>query len=166
VNDCRRECLRPFITPMLRSFALWLLVINLGVAFGAGLYEARVVIPAWADLPPQTWPNTGLLFWVYVTTVPLTLITLANLAAAWRERGVRRPWWLAAVAIVIAERLATFFYFIPTMIGLQSSDIPPAQVKPMLAQWLWLNQGRHALTLLGWLAALKALSLPGVSRKI
>jgi hypothetical protein len=61
---------------------LWLFVINLGIALGAGIYESRVVIPLWENTPPQTWPNTGLLFWVYVTTVPLTLLTLANLVAA------------------------------------------------------------------------------------
>jgi hypothetical protein len=51
---------------------------------------------------------------------------LANLVAAWREPGARRSWWLAAVAIVTAERLTTFFYFIPTMIGLQSSYVTGA----------------------------------------
>lgn len=60
------------------TILLWLFVINLGIAFGAGLYEARVVIPSWRNLPPRAWPNTGVLFWVYVTTVPLTLLTLAN----------------------------------------------------------------------------------------
>src|SRR5215203_6900822 len=64
---------------------LWLFVINLGTAFGAGIYESRVVVPQWQNTPPQTWPNTGLEFWVYVTTVPLTLLTLANLVAAWRD---------------------------------------------------------------------------------
>ena len=33
-----------------------------------GIYEQRVVIPQWENTPPQTWPNTGVLFWVYVTT--------------------------------------------------------------------------------------------------
>ncbi|MGH7315473.1 MAG: hypothetical protein ACREJS_04355 [Candidatus Rokuibacteriota bacterium] len=41
---------------------LWLFVLNLGIAFGAGIYEARVVIPRWAGQPPSAWPNTGLLF--------------------------------------------------------------------------------------------------------
>ena len=45
---------------------LWLFVINLGIAFGAGVYESRVVIPQWENTPPQTWLNTGLEFWVYV----------------------------------------------------------------------------------------------------
>ena len=68
-----------------RHLFLWLFVINLGISFGAGLYEARVVIPQWVNLPPRTWPNTGILFWVYVTTIPLTLLTVANLFAAWLE---------------------------------------------------------------------------------
>jgi hypothetical protein len=66
---------------------LWLFVINLGIALGAGIYEQRVVISQWENIPPQTWPQTGVLFWVYVTTVPLTLLTLANLVAAWLDRG-------------------------------------------------------------------------------
>jgi len=39
---------------------LWLFVINLGLAFGAGIYESRVVVPRWMNMLPQTWPNTGL----------------------------------------------------------------------------------------------------------
>ena len=145
----------------LAAVLLWLLVVNLGIAFGAGLYEARVVIPSWATLPPRTWPNTGLLFWVYVTTVPLTLLTLANAVVAWRDRGPRRPWWLGAVAIVAVERVATFAYFIPTMVRLMAAEaVPPPEVASALSQWLLLNHGRHALTLAAWLASLKALSLP------
>src|ERR687891_1403043 len=143
------------------NLLLWLFVVNLGIAFGAGVYEARVVIPKWADIPPQTWPNTGLLFWVYVTTVPLTLLTVANLITAWRDHGPRRPWWLGAVAIIVVERLTTFSYFIPTMIRLMDAEaLPGAEVRAALSEWMLLNQGRHVLTLAGWLAALKTLSLP------
>jgi hypothetical protein len=150
---------------MLKSIFLWLFVINLGIAFGAGLYEARVVIPQWADIPPQTWPNTGLMFWVYVTTIPLTALTLASLVVAWLDRGPRRTWWLGSAAIVVVERIATFSYFIPTMIRLMGTEgLPEAEVKQTLSQWLLLNHGRHALTLVGWLLALKALSLPSEHR--
>jgi len=140
---------------------LWLFGLDLGIAFGAGIYESRVVVPQWEDTPPQTWPNTGLEFWVYVTTVPLTLLTLANLVAAWQDQGPRRHWWLGAVAITVAERSATFSYFIPTMIRLMGTeDLPEAEVKATLSQWERLSYGRHALTLAAWLAALKALSSP------
>jgi hypothetical protein len=147
-----------------RKFAevlLWLFVMNLGVAFGAGIYEARVVIPQWANTPPKTWPNTGLLFWVYVTTVPLTLLTLMSAVAAWLDQGTRRHWWLGAVAIVVVERIATFTYFIPTMIRLMGAEtVSQAEVDSSLSRWLSLNHVRHLLTLMAWLAALKALSLP------
>ena len=67
---------------MWKKIVLWLFVMNLGIAFGAGIYEAWVVIPQWANIPSGEWPNTGLMFWVYVTTVPLTLLTIASLIAA------------------------------------------------------------------------------------
>jgi hypothetical protein len=103
----------------------------------------------------------GVLFWVYVTTVPLTLLTLANLIAARLDRGPRRYWWLSAAAIVVVERIATFSYFIPTMLWLQGTEgLPEAEVQATLSQWLFLDYSRHVLTLAGWLAALKAFSLP------
>jgi hypothetical protein len=147
-----------------RLLLLWLFVINLGIAFGAGPYEARVVIPQWANLPPRTWPNTGILFWVYVTTIPLTLLTVANLFAAWLEPSPRRKWWLWAAVTIVLERVATFVYFIPTMISLMGSERSDLEIKATLSQWLVFNYGRHVLTFLGWLLALKALSLPGEHR--
>jgi hypothetical protein len=130
---------------------------------GAGLYEQRVVISQWANLPPRAWPNTGLTFWAYVTTVPLTLLTIANLIAAWLDRSVRHKWWLTAAGIVFLERIVTFSYFIPKMIALTSSDLPAAEVNAGLSHWLLFNHGRHILSFAGWLAALKALSLPASS---
>ena len=129
----------------MRTILLWLFVINLGIAFGAGVYEARVVIPQWADMPPESWPNTGVMFWVYVTTIPLTLITVANLIAAWIYRSIRRKWWLSAAVIVMLERLATFSYFIPTMINLTSSILPDSEINEKLSQWMFFNHGRHIL---------------------
>jgi hypothetical protein len=150
------------MTPRLARVLLWLLVLNLGIAFGAGIYEARVVIPQWANIPPRSWPNTGLMFWVYVTTVPLTVLTLVSAVVAWLDQGPRRHWWLGAVAVVIVERIATFAYFIPTMVRLMGAEtIPQAEVEATLSQWLLLNHGRHVLTATAWLAALKAFSMRG-----
>jgi hypothetical protein len=95
-----------------------------------------------------------------VTTVPLTLLTFANLIAAWLDKSARRKWWLSAVFIILVERLTTFSYFIPAMINLARSDLPDADIAARLSQWLFFNHGRHLLTLTGWLMALKALSLP------
>ena len=145
----------------IRDILLWLFGLILGISFGAGIYEGRIVVPQWENTPPETWPNTGLKFWAYVTTGPLTLLTLASLVAAWRDQGPRRYWWLGAVAITVAERSATFSYFIPTMIRLMGTEeMPEAEVKATLSQWRFRNFSRHVLTLGAWLASLKALSLP------
>ena len=38
------------------TVALWLFVINLGVAFGAGIYEHRIVVPRWVGDTRVTKP--------------------------------------------------------------------------------------------------------------
>jgi hypothetical protein len=151
---------------------LWLFVINHGIAFGAGLYEQRIVLPQWFSRSSESGvhvnsaamrdTDTGRRFWAFVTTVPLTLLTLANLVAAWKSPGPRHEWWLGASVITLVERIATFSYFIPTALRLMRSDaLPAAQVEAMASRWMALNHVRAALALLGWLAALRALSLPG-----
>ena len=146
---------------------LWLFVINLGIAFGAGLYEHRIVTPDWIsrDGSGSHWnaaaarhDNTGLRFWAYVTTGPLTLLTLVNLFVASRTTGPERGWWLAAALVVLLDRILTFSYFIPTMVGLMNAPDSPSSVAAA-TRWMSLNYLRHALVLGGWLAALKALSV-------
>ncbi|HEX6938578.1 MAG TPA: hypothetical protein VF158_04150 [Longimicrobiales bacterium] len=156
---------------MARRFAkglLWLFIIDLGIAFGAGVYEARIVVPEWIITAADggaRWSaeaargdDTGRRFWVAVTTVPLTLLTLGNLIAAWRATGRVRRWWLGACAAAVADRVFTFSYFIPTMIGLMQAESSPAAVSSAL-QWAELNHVRHLLVLTAWLAALRTFSL-------
>jgi hypothetical protein len=149
------------------TILLWLFVINLGIAFGAGLYEHRIVVPRWvtADDSGGHWnaeqvrsDDTGLRFWAYVTTGPLTLLALANLVAAWKTAGAARTWWLAAALLVLADRVLTFSYFIPTMVGLMNAADSPASAASA-TRWAHLNYLRHGLVLGGWLAALKTFSL-------
>jgi|SRR5687768_9017449 hypothetical protein len=153
----------------LTKLFLWLFVINLGIAFGAGLYESRILVPQWlgalsggehrwnAEAARQA--DTGLRFWVYVTTIPLTLLSLANLIAAWRTKGTLRSWWLTASAAALLDRIFTFFYFIPTMYQLMTdASLPVPQATALALRWVSLNYLRHLIVLVAWLAALKALS--------
>ena len=155
------------MSPAIQEILLWLFVVNLGIAFGAGLYEHRIVVPGWitADRGGVHWnaaaatrDNVGLRFWAYVTTGPLTLLTLANLAGAWMSTGPERTWWLAAGLAVLADRVLTFSYFIPTMMRLMNAPDSPAAAATA-TRWLGMNYVRHAITLFGWLAALRAFSL-------
>src|SRR5882672_4217131 len=103
--------------------------------------------------------DTGRRFWGFVTTVPLTLLTLANLIAAWRAPAPVRGWWLAAAIAAVADRVTTCAYFIPTMIRLMRAPDSPESVAVAI-QWAHLNYLRLAILLAAWLTALKAFSLP------
>lgn len=144
---------------------LWLFIIILGIALGAGLYEARIAIPHWLGTVNDSAPewnaaaarqdDTGRRFWVFVTTVPLTLLTLASLVVAWRATGEVRSWWLGAALFALADRALTFGYFIPTMIRLMRVG-PSAEATEAALRWASLNNVRHVLLFLALLAALQA----------
>lgn len=160
----------------LRVAVLWLFVLFLGVALGAGIYESRIVVPQWLpageagvywDAAAARTADTGRRFWLYVTTVPLTALTLASLllVRGAADTGLRR-WWLAAAVISLIDRLITFGYFIPTMLTLTGSTPPPAADAVEVArQWQNLDLARDVISLLAFLAGLKALSLLGVRRQ-
>ena len=153
---------------------LWLFAINLGIAFGAGLYESRIMIPQWLRYSEESgcrWDanaareaNVGLRFWVYVTTIPLTLLTLASFVATlWVPGGVC-GWWLGAALAALVDRSMTFAYFIPTMLRLTRSETTSQPVAVATAlRWVRLGHVRQAATLVAWLAALKAFALLGAS---
>jgi hypothetical protein len=147
---------------------LWLFVIFLGITFGAGIYEQRIVVPRWLGSSEDSgrhWnadaarrDDTGRRFWGFVTTLPLTLLTLASLIFAWRAPVPSRSWWLAAAMLALGDRIFTFSYFIPTMMQLmRAADSSESVMKAI--QWTNLNYVRLAIALAAWLAALNAFSL-------
>ena len=152
---------------------LWLFVIVSGIAVGAGLYEMRVNVPRWFSAADGTAirvnaaaiqsDDSGRRFWGFVTTVPLTLLTLASCVAAWSPETARARWWLAAAGVLLVERVATFGYFIPQLLTITRPGSLSAEKAAQTAlAWTRLNYLRVALGFAGWLAALKALSLSAV----
>ena len=148
--------------PSVTAGLLWLFVIDHGIAFGAGLYESRMIVAPWIEAlrcgEDAHMPDSGRKFWAFVTTMPLTLLTLASLVAAWHVPGPRGTWWLVAAVITLVERIMTFAYFIPAMLRLQRGQIAPASRVQAATLWMTLNYVRLALSLAAWIAALRALS--------
>jgi hypothetical protein len=58
----------------------------------------------------------------------------------------------------VTDRVLTFSYFIPTMVGLMNAADSSASVASA-TRWAQMNYLRHGLVLGGWLAALKTFSL-------
>lgn len=152
------------------TLLLWAYVLNLGIALGAGLYESRIEVPRWLSPGPDgslRWhreaavaADVGLRFWVFVSTIPLTLLTMACLACLWYAPDPVRPWWLAAVAAGLAERAMTFGYFIPAMLRLMDPGAY-GELEAAGRAALWVNLGwlRHAANLASLIAALRAFAL-------
>ena len=146
---------------------LWLFVIFLGITVGAGIYERRITVPRWlssSEGSGRHWnaaaarqDDPGRRFWVFVTTLPLSLLTVASLIIAWRAPDPLRGWWLAAAILALGDRIFTFSYFIPTMIGLmRESDSSESVMRA--SRWAKLNYLRLAIALAAWLTALNAFS--------
>ena len=151
----------------LPQILLWLYVITLGTAFGAGIYEARIILPQWfiksatgihVNSEAIIKTDVGRRFWAMVTTMPLTLLTIANLVIACKSTGDLHNWLLTATLIILVERIGTFTFFIPTIIKLSKPE--NASASSLATLWIRMNYIRNLLTLLAWLAALKAFSLP------
>ena len=144
------------------------IVINLGVTLGAGLYETRIVLPLWfhqapngnyhVDFNAMRHIDTGRKFWGFVTTVPLTLLTIANLFFAFQSKMPLYGWWISGTFIILFERIGTFAFFIPTAIRLQKGeDLSVSKTTSLVSWWTRLNYIRNALTLVALLIFLKAL---------
>lgn len=152
----------------LPNLLLSLFILNLGTAFGAGLYEARITLPQWfpkqrnghqIDKRAMHELDAGRKFWAFVTTIPLTLLTIANLIMAWQSQQPGRDWWIAAALLTVFERVATFAFFIPTIIKLQRAEsLPASETHNVVTTWLRLNYIRNAITLIACFCALIALS--------
>ena len=151
------------------TLLLWLFVINLGISFGAGLYEKIIILPMWFTKSPEIGyrvnvntmreTDTGRKFWAGVNTVPLTLLTLASLIVSLQMSGTKYHWWLTACLVVIIERIGTFSYFIPIALKLlRSENLTEKKASALISSWLLLNYFRNAFTLIAWIMALEALS--------
>ena len=146
----------------------WLFVIDLGVASGAGLYEARVVVPQWFPVTPAGLRidqeamrrlDTGRRFWGFVTTVPLTLLCILTLILAWPLDTSMREAWLTAAGLTVVDRLGTFAFFIPTVLKLiRTTPITESELR-IARRWKALNWGRVGLNFAAWLVALRAAGL-------
>jgi Domain of unknown function (DUF1772) len=148
---------------------LWLLVIFVGVQFGAGLYEKQAIVPLWADVPPAQvldhirtsgmW-TAGRAFWPFVSPV-VAVLAVVNLVVARRSPPAYRSWWLAGAAVMVIYAVFSYSYFVPQMLLLQNSGgaWPPARVESLVDWWTGLNYLRMVIGAVGWLCALRALSL-------
>jgi anti-sigma-K factor RskA len=151
--------------------ALWLFVIALGIDLGAGVYEARIVVPLWAAGIPDTLASgnpyarvaidAGVRFWAYMTSAVAVLAVVA-LIAAFQTLPPRRTWQIVAAVAELAAVASTLLYFRPTLVRLflgHGAGLSQAQIVSTVDRWVLLSKVRIGISFVAWCAALRALSL-------
>ncbi len=155
---------------------LWLFVIARGITIGGGLYETFVVMPLWSLAPPdsviayhhhnaanpQFAINAGGRFWMFFTPL-VGLLSIATLLSGWRTRPKHRKWRITGSVLTLVVVVFTFVWFVPNIILLTGKGVlamNPDEVKSLTNWWVRLNWLRAVFYLTGWLAALRALSIP------
>jgi hypothetical protein len=157
------------ITRTGRTVWLLLLVVFVGVQFGAGLYEKLVVVPQWADLPGDLvvaeieasgMKSAGRVFWPFVSPV-VAALAIVNLVVAWRSRTPNHRWWIAGAALMCVYAIFSYSYFVPQMLMLQAGGLswPAGRVEDLADTWTSVNYLRMTIGAAGWLCALRALWL-------
>ena len=97
----------------------------LGIAIGGGLYETLAVYPGWSNDPaPATLPDklrasgqsaASRKFWPFISPT-LLFLSIWNFVLALHASGELKLLWVAAGAGIIAKSIATYAYFVPTMV--------------------------------------------------
>jgi hypothetical protein len=158
------------------QICLWLFVIALGIELGGGLYETLVVMPLWTSAIPDSVIayyqhnaadpkfalNAGGRFWM-VATPSVGLFSIATLLTSFKTRPEHRKWRLIGAALALIVVISTFAWFVPNIIKLGSASVLTMsrdEVAGIANWWVRLNWVRAAVYALGWLAALRALSIP------
>jgi hypothetical protein len=148
---------------------LWLFVIALGLDLGAGLYEARIVVPLWAGGVPDTLAagnpyarvaiDAGMRFWAYVTSTVAILAVLAVIGGVFAP-APQRVWQMAAAALELVAVAMTLLYFRPTLVRLfmgHGAGLPPAAIVSTVHEWVALSRVRIVISAVAWCMALNGL---------
>jgi len=155
---------------------LWLFVVALGIMIGGGLYEQLVVMPLWQTAPPdsviayyqhnvanpQFTLNQGGRFWAFIAPV-VQLLAIATLITGLRTRAEHRRWRITGTVITLIVGVSTIIWFVPNILQLLGEGVMTMsgdEVSSLANRWVSLNWVRAVVSLAGWLAALRALTIP------
>lgn len=148
----------------LTSIALWALVLSLGFLTASAVFEARVVVPLWANDPPASLtvfhaqprkPDAGRRLWIFLTPAS-ALISLFNLVLALMSHEVMRGWWIASSGAIVVVIAITFAYFVPELLSFEREAAqPPTNIARRVRRWAALNLVRALIIFAAWITALR-----------
>ena len=150
---------------------LWLAVLGLSVRVGGTLYQMLVIVPMWSASPPESvrafflgtrynetiWNFFGPPF-MAARSAPL----LGALLVGWHLPR-HRKWLLVATACMAFGVVFTLVYVYPindVLFAQAGGDHSPEEIRAMVGRWIMADRVRFGVGLIGFLALLRALSIP------
>jgi len=156
-------------------FFLWVSVIAWGVLLGAKLFDLRVLVGAWSASPPESldllpygprFPvDTGDFF--IPSSAALLLATLGATISGWRTKSWYRNLLVLSTAAIFVTLIFTVVAFWPRNAALwaYASGATDAirdsnAIIAMVRQWVLFDWLRIAVASVGYVASIRALSVP------
>src|SRR5918998_296088 len=150
---------------------LWLAVLGLSVWVGGTLYQMLVIVPMWSASPPESvrafflgtrynetiWNFFGPPF-MAARSAPL----LGALLVGWHLPR-HRKWLLVAAACMAFGVVFTLAYIYPindVLFTQAGGHHSPDEIRAMARQWVLADRVRFGVGVIGFLALLRALSIP------
>ena len=145
---------------------LWFYIVMVSVVFGAGVYEALVVHPAWSRKPPESFvafmgTPVGRMnlagFWIPV--VPLFALSAVASVAVAAMQGTPNLILIVSAVCAVTAVAWTLTYFRPTVVRFleqQGGNAPAERLQAEARRWIVLNWIRVALVAVSWFGVLAA----------
>jgi hypothetical protein len=147
---------------------LWLWVLAVTILMGGGIFEHLVLTPLWAGSPPESvtgWPYGVVQAKFFGVVSPLCfLLSLALIIMSWRMPRQQRRWALGAGLSMLLLGVATISFFLPILQQTQATrgaGLSGEEITRLVNQFKTWNWARWILSIGGWAAGWRALSLYG-----
>ena len=155
-----------------RAF-LWLGVVSFAIALGGKLFDLLILAQAWGRMPPESlkflpygpdWPlNPGDFF--QPVSVPALLAVLGALIVGWKTPWRYRRWLLVPPVTFLIIWIATPTVFWPILRELYRASHgtlvrTDAQLAATVRRWMIADSLRTIMIALGFVAAVKSISMP------
>lgn len=153
------------------QISLWLAVIGLSVWVGGTLYQMLVIVPMWNSSPPESvrafFLGTGYNETIWNFFGPPFMIArnaplLSALLFAW-HLPQHRKWLLLAALCMAFGVVFTLAYIYPineALFAQAGGNRSSEEIQAMARQWVIADRVRFGVGCVGFLASLRALSIP------
>jgi hypothetical protein len=153
------------------QFLLWFSVLALAIWWGGTVYQMVVIVPLWSASPPESvrdffqgtrynetiWNFFGPPFMV-MRGLPVLLLAIVG----WHQ-ATHRKYFAIALATMLFGLILTWTYIYPinSVLFLQAGGNYSAdEIRAMANDWILADRCRFAVMSVGFLALLRALSVP------